>query len=184
MIVILGIYISRLFVSKPKLPDINKLYQYCVSHNYSTDYCILVDFSKPTGINRFFIYDFSKKKIVEKSLCAQGFGKNWNIFKHSKFSNVSGSNYSSLGKYKVGSLRKMSKAFFGKGYTVYGLDSSNSNALARGILIHRGNPGFQTYPLPCIPVSKGCFAVSDKMMYSIETYKQNTNKPILLYAYK
>ena len=183
MVVILGIYVSRLFVSKPKLPDMDKLHQYCASHNYSTDYCILVDFSRPTGIDRFFIYDFSKKKIVERSLCAQGLGKNWNIFAPSKFSNVPGSNYSSLGKYKVGGLRKMSKAFFGKGYTVYGLDSSNSNALARGILIHRGNPGFQTYPLPCVPASRGCFAVSDGMMRSIEVYKKSTRKPLLLYAY-
>ena len=182
MVVILGIYVSRLFVSKPKLPDMDKLYQYCASHNYSTDYCILVDFSRPTGINRFFIYDFSRKEIVERSLCSQGLGKGKDAYAAPKYSNVPGSNYSSLGKYKVGSLRKMFNSSK-KGYVVYGLDPFNSNALARGILIHRGNPEYQVYPLRC-RASRGCFTVSDGMMRHIETYKQSTDKPLLLYAYK
>lgn len=132
--------------------------------------------------NASFTLD-KEKKIIHKSLCANGRGKNWNIF-NSTFSNVIGNNYSSLGKYKVGKLRPMSSSFYGKGYNLYGLDSTNSNALVRGILIHKGNVEFETFPLPCIPASRGCFAVSSSMMKHIEDIKQQSSKPILLYAYK
>jgi hypothetical protein len=77
----------------------------------------------------------------------------------------------------------MSDPFYGKGYTLYGLDSTNSNALVRGILIHHGNLEFETFPLPCLPVSKGCFGVSTSMMKHIENTKKLSSKPILLYAY-
>lgn len=160
--------------------DTSELLTYCQQNGYSEDYCIFVDFSKPQGVKRFCLYSFKQNKIVAKSLCAQGRGKENNIFNH-KFSNEPGSNYSSLGKYKVGSLVKMSNPFFGEGYLLYGLDSSNSNANARAIMIHNGNPSFETFPLPCMPVSKGCFAVSSKMMKQLKQIK--TNKPILLYAY-
>ena len=71
-----------------------------------------------------------------------------------------------------------------KGFTLYGLDTTNSNALARGILIHNGNPPFELFPLPAIPMSRGCFAVSNGMMKKISKIQSKTNKPILLYAYK
>jgi hypothetical protein len=162
---------------------INNVYNYCKNNGYSTKYCFLVDFSKPSGLDRFYIYDLENKKIIHKSLCAQGLGVDNNIFK-SKFSNEIGSNYSSLGKYKVGALRGMSNPFYGEGFNLYGLEASNSNAFTRGILIHKGNVGFETFPLPCLPVSKGCFGVSSSMMEHIKNIKNNSNKPILLYAYE
>ena len=176
---------QMLFISKIDKTIVEETYQYCKKNGYSTDYCFFVDFSKPSGINRFFIYSFKEKKIIHRSLCAQGLGPNYNIFT-SKFSNKIGSNYSSLGKYRVGALRKMYSAQWcdPKGYNLYGLDSTNSNALARGILIHNGNLEIQTYPLPCLPVSHGCFAVSNSMMEHIKNTKKRTQKPILLYAYK
>ena len=161
---------------------VEHLLQYCRQHGYSEEYCILVDFSKPQGIDRFCIYDFKENKIIAKSLCANGRGVENNIF-NKTFSNKKGSHYSSLGKYKIGNLRPMSNQFFKEGFTVYGLDSTNSNAFDRAILIHNGNPPFETFPLPCMPVSKGCFAVSSKMMKQIKAIKNKTKKPILLYAY-
>lgn len=182
LLLVAGITITKALFVKTKLPDMQALYNFCQSNGYSNDYCILVDFSKPSGTNRCYIYSFGEHQIVNKSLCAQGLGTNNNIFV-SKFSNKIDSNYSSLGKYKVGNLRKMSNPFYGKGYIVYGLDASNSNAFSRAILIHRGNPPFETFPLPCMPVSKGCFAVSDNMMKHIDEIKKQSRKPILLYAY-
>ena len=181
-ITIIGIYFyQKLFKD---LPDtkISETYLYCKTHNYNTDYCIFVDFSRYSGISRFYIYSFKENKILYKSLCSTGRGKENNIF-NSTFSNKSGSNYSSLGKYKVGGLRKMSNPYFGKGYTVYGLDTSISNAYSRAILIHNGNPNFESVPLPALPVSKGCFAVSENMMQHIADIKKISNKPLLLYAY-
>lgn len=183
-VVVLGIV--RLIPNRDFNVDIESLKHYCQSNGYSDEYCILVDFSKPQGINRFAIYSFEDNKVIAKSLCAQGRGRENNIFCR-KFSNEIGSNYSSLGRYRVGKLRKMSRPLlwlFNEGYEMHGLDSSNSNAFERAILIHNGNACFETYPLPCIPASQGCFTVSTAMMKKIAEIKKITNKPILLYAYK
>ena len=186
LIILVGLLIAiwgiKLFMPHTAPADIAEIQSYCKRNGYSTEYCLLTDFSKPSGIKRFYIYSFKEGKIVHKSLCAQGLGVNYNIFK-STFSNEIGSNYSSLGKYRVGGLRGMTNIRFAKGYTLYGLDSTNSNALVRGILIHNGNLGFETFPLPCLPVSKGCFGVSTSMMNHIEEIKKQSDKPILLYAY-
>ena len=181
----IAINVVKLFMPNSIPSDISEIYKYCKQNGYSTDYCYLVDFSRHSGLDRFYIYSFKEKKIIHKSLCAQGLGPNYNIFKH-EFSNKVGSNLSSLGKYRVGNIRKMYTVQWctPRGYTVYGLESTNSNALARGILIHNGNPEIQTFPFPCFPVSRGCFAVSNSMMKHIENTKKHTSKPILLYAYK
>ena len=115
MIAIWGI---KLFIPHTVPADISDIQNCCKRNGYSTEYCFLTDFSKPSGIKRFYIYSFKEEKIMHKSLCAQGLGVNYNIFK-STFSNEIGSNYSSLGKYKVGSLRGMSNPRYGKGYTLY-----------------------------------------------------------------
>ena len=184
VIIVLGII--RLIPDRSFDVDTKELLRYCNSNGYSDKYCILVDFSKPQGINRFAIYSFEDNKVVAKSLCAQGRGRENNIFCR-KFSNEIGSNYSSLGHYRVGRLRPMSHPilwFFNDGYEVHGLDSTNSNAYERAILIHNGNTCFETYPLPCIPASQGCFTVSTAMMRKIAEIKKLTDKPLLLYAYR
>ena len=180
----IAVFVAKLFITNDVPSDISEIYDYCKDNGYSTEYCFLTDFSKPSGIKRFYIYSFKENKIIDKSLCAHGLGRNYNIFK-TTFSNEKGSYYSSLGKYKVGNLRVMKNPniLFKEGYNLFGLDSTNSNAKERGILIHKGNPEFETFPLPCLPVSKGCFAVSNSMMKHIEDIKKQSDKPILLYAY-
>lgn len=190
----IAVFVIKQFIPNDVLSDISEIYDYCKDNGYSTEYCFLTDFSKPSGIKRFYIYSFKENKIVDKSLCAHGLGKCDNVFEtiyktfkttfKPTFSNEKGSCYSSLGKYKVGWLTPMSKPYFKEGYFLHGLDSTNSNAYGRSILIHRGNLGFETFPLPCLPVSKGCFAVSNSMMKHIKDIKKQSDKPILLYAYK
>ena len=104
----IAINVVKLFIPSNIPSDISEIYNYCNKNGYSTEYCFLTDFSKPSGIKRFYIYSFKENKIIHKSLCAQGLEPNRNIFQFkSKFSNEIGSNYSSLGKYKVGILRKI-----------------------------------------------------------------------------
>ena len=191
--IVVAIGVIKLFIHNDAPSDIAEIYSYCEENGYSTEYCFLTDFSKPSGIKRFYVYSFKENKIVHKSLCAHGLGKCDNVFEtiyktfrttfKPTFSNVKNSCYSCLGKFKVGTLKPMSKPYFKEGYYLYGLDSTNSNAKDRSILIHRGNLGFETFPLPCLPVSKGCFAVSNSMMKHIEDIKKQSDKPILLYAY-
>jgi hypothetical protein len=190
----IAVFVIKQFIPNDVPSNISEIYDYCKDNGYSMEYCFLTDFSKPSGIKRFYIYSFKENKIVDKSLCAHGLGKCDNVFEtiyktfkttfKPTFSNEKGSCYSSLGKYKVGWLTQMSKSYFKEGYILYGLDSTNSNAKEREILIHRGNLGFETFPLPCLPVSKGCFAVSNSMMEHIKDIKKQSDKPILLYAYK
>lgn len=42
--------------------NLTQVRDYCDRRGYSTDYYILVDFSKPSGKKRFFIYDLQRGK--------------------------------------------------------------------------------------------------------------------------
>ena len=90
ILLILGI---RVIIPSKEI-DVHALRQYCKNNGFDTEHCILVDFSRPSGVNRFYIYSFREDKIIHRSLCANGHGKEWNIFCR-KFSNEPGSNYSS-----------------------------------------------------------------------------------------
>ena len=119
-----------------------------------------------------------KKKVILSSLCEQGKG--------GYFSNHPGSHCSSLGFYKIGYRHKMRNGI--NSYTLQGLSATNSNAQIRGILIH---PYFTvsdlpTYPIPLLSrASKGCFILSPIKYKLLDIIIQhNSDKPILLYAYK
>ena len=156
----IAFFVIKQFIPNEVPSDISETYDYCKDNGYSTEYCFLTDFSKPSGIKRFYIYSFKENKIIHKSLCAHGLGRNYNVFK-TKFSNENGSYYSSLGKYEVGRLRKMKNPKFGKGYDLFGLDSTNSNAKERGILIHNGNPNSRHFL--CLV----CLSAKDVSQYQI-----------------
>ena len=81
---------------------------YCRENGYSTDYCMLVDYGRHSGRVRFFLWDFEKGKPVLKSLCAHGYGKG-STARRPVFSNEIGSFCSSLGHYRVGKEKTMSK---------------------------------------------------------------------------
>lgn len=149
---------------------------FCKKHNLNTDYCVFVDFSKHPGKRRYVIYNLNTREIEYSSVCANGLNKN-------EFSNVEGSHLSSLGKYKVTSI--ITKMKIGEeGIIIEGLESTNSNARDRELLIHShssiyNNPG--TYPFNFFRknLSWGCFVI-DK-----ETFEKTKeiSKPMLLWAY-
>ena len=70
--------------------NLTQVRDYCDRRGYSTDYYILVDFSKPSGKKRFFIYDLQRGKRVMSSYCMHGSGKG-NTAAQPKFSNNPGS---------------------------------------------------------------------------------------------
>lgn len=49
------------------------------------------------------------------------------------FSNTDGSGYTSLGRYRIGTPYN---GHFGRSYKLYGLDSTNSQAFRRNIVLH------------------------------------------------
>ena len=46
--------------------------EFCKENGYNESYYFLVDLSLHSGKNRFFIYDFTSKKVLDKNLVTQG----------------------------------------------------------------------------------------------------------------
>lgn len=150
------------------------------------NYLCIVNFGKHSGEERFYIYNVRNNKYEYSGLVQHGNGKG-NTAGKPKFSNVIGSNCSSLGLYKITSKDNMHSWPGAPCFRMVGLDSTNSNAIARGILIHpsltRTLMPFEIWglDLPLTGESRGCFAVSCNTMYEIsKRFKKNN---MYLYAY-
>ena len=169
------------------MADYQSLKKYSRKHGLSENYAIVVDFSKSSGKHRFFVCDLNKQQIISSSLCAHGAGNGSTITKP-VFSNEIGSNCSSLGHYAIIGRHKMSSTGL-PSFRLKGLDSSNNNAMKRGILIHSAKIvsmsrlGIFPFYLPLDKrISSGCFAVDIDMMDFVGDLVDNERKPILLYA--
>ena len=167
--------------------DYDHLNNYCRNNNLSENYAVVVDFSNPSGKHRFFVCDLKKQKIISSSLCAHGSGKGSTMTKPI-FSNEVGSNCSSVGHYKITGRHKMNSTGL-PSFRLKGLDSSNSNAMKRGILIHSAKLvsycrlGIYPFYLPLDKrISSGCFAIDIDMMDIVGDLVDKEKKPVLLYA--
>ena len=168
--------------------DFINLKEYCRKKDLSENYVIVVDYSKPSGKHRFFVCDLKKEKIIASSLCAHGSGRGSTMV-NPVFSNEVGSNCSSLGHYKITGRHKMSSLGL-PSFRLQGLDTSNSNAMKRGILIHSAKLvsycrlGIYHFYLPLDKrISSGCFAIDIDMMDIVGDLVDKEKKPILLYAF-
>lgn len=167
-------------ISPPSISEgrINEALAFCKKNGLNTDYAVFVDFGKHSGRERYMIYSFSKHEIIYRCLCASGLNKN-------KFSNQPGSNLSSLGKYRI--TNEIHNMSIGReGLVVDGLESTNSNARNRKILIHYSEvlnavpPSLFPIPIFIDGISQGCFSITAK---GVEKTKE-LRKPTLLWAYK
>ncbi|MBR5892734.1 MAG: murein L,D-transpeptidase catalytic domain family protein [Bacteroidaceae bacterium] len=185
-----------------RLPDdietkAQELKEYCVKNNYNTNIGVLVDYSVHSGRTRFIVWDFKNNKALLKSICAQGCGKGENQGKN-VFSNEIGSLCSSLGHYKIGKERKMNSIKGRPALNLTGLESTNSNAIARGILIHPVHlPSFSIYPFSIPskvyrifgkaimrPYSEGCVTVPfEKYKETVKILNKNKGRPVILWVY-
>lgn len=116
------------------LNKINQAKQFCNNNKMNTEFCFLVDFSKHSGKNRFYVYSFKEKRILYSGLVCHGIGKNSTPQKPI-YSNEIGSNCSSLGKYKIGK-RAYSNWGINIHYKMHGLEKTNSNAFKRNVVLH------------------------------------------------
>ena len=157
---------------------------YNTAHKMNTSYCILIDMSIPSGKNRLFVYDFQKKKTIIKGLCAHGTGGGSTAFKV-VFSNKVKSNCSSLGKYKLGK-RAYSNWGIHAHYKMHGLDSTNSNAFKRTIVLHSYSPvpEHEIHPYGLFNISQGCPVTADLTMLEIDKLIKGGEKDMLLWIYK
>lgn len=153
---------------------------YVLQKRFNNDICFLIDMSLPSGQNRFFIYDLKNDSLKASALVAHG-----NCYEYwlegRRFSNVVGSGCTSLGKYKIG-YHYTGK--FGYSYKLYGLDSSNSNAFERTVVLHGHSciPDDETTDEIC--QSNGCPTVSPNFLNELKSIINTSKKPVLLWIYE
>jgi hypothetical protein len=154
--------------------------KYVVANNYNSQICFLVDMDLPSGKNRFFVYDLQNDSVVLSGLVAHGScDKGFQI--DANFSNKENSGCSCFGKFKIGNSYN---GRFGLAYKLYGLDSSNSKAYERAIVLHSYDciPDQEVYPLP-VCNSRGCPMVSSAFLKKLKLYIKSSDKPVLLNIY-
>ena len=76
------------------------VWEICHEKGFNEDYCILVDFSRPSGEDRMAIIDLNTLSVLDTGPCAHGKGKGNSAWK-AIFSNKEGSRCSSLGAFKI-----------------------------------------------------------------------------------
>jgi len=158
----------------------SELLQYARQHGYNTKVCFLVDMSLKSGRNRFFVYDLTKDSIIDAGLVAHGScNKTW--LSGRQYGNDNGCGCTSLGRYKIG---KPYQGRFGRAYKLYGLDTSNSNAYNRFVVLHSfyAVPEVETAPLP-ICQSNGCPMVSAGFMKKLEPILDGSSRPVCLWIF-
>lgn len=154
---------------------------YALQNGLSSRFSFLIDMRLPSGQKRFFIYDHQKDTILYAGLVAHGSCRN-RFLETPLFSNVPESGCSSLGRFKIGYAYKGS---FGKAFKLYGLDSTNSNAFQRLIVLHAYHavPDEEVHPWP-IMNSLGCPMISDSFLKKAAAVIEGEKKPILLWIYR
>lgn len=161
--------------------------EFCTSGKFNTDFCILIDMSLHSGINRFFVWDFKTNSISKQYLVGHGCGSNSWSKDDSKsnpgFSNEDGSHLSALGKYKLEGRGYSDWGIHIK-YLMHGLEDTNSNALKRFIVFHSWDKmsDEETFPEGS-PEGWGCPTVSNNAMKEIDPMIQKSGKPVLMWIY-
>ncbi|MBS9768022.1 MAG: murein L,D-transpeptidase catalytic domain family protein [Flavobacteriaceae bacterium] len=179
---------------KPKL-DRNKLQEktkealfFCERKGLNTEYCILVDMGRHSGLYRLFVWDFKHQKSVKQGLVSHGCGNQpWGMTLSKdevKFSNTPDSHCSSKGKYKIGA-RAYSQWGIHIKYWLHGLEQTNSNAVKRVIVLHSWDKVQEEERFPKgTPEGWGCPAVSNEMMRYLDEKLRFAQRPVLFWIYE
>lgn len=192
---ILDLYSIGMSSSPPKKADYSKMrarakaaYEYCRNRKYNTRFCILIDLGVHSGFNRFFIWDFGRDSVssafpVSHGCCDHPWSFTWSK-EQAGFSNKDGSHCSSLGKYRIGERGYSDWGIHVK-YLMHGLDPTNSNALARQIVLHSWEnvPDDEQYPVGT-PEGWGCPALSNNNMKKTDALLKTLHGPVLMWVYK
>ena len=134
-----------------------------IKHNpfFNQRHALLVDMSLPSSANRMSLYDLSHRTVLFQTRVMHG-AKSGKVIP-TQFSNRLGSNKTALGRYVIVGTYK---GHFGLAYRLTGLDNSNSNALARSIVLHRS----AYVRANRISRSEGCPAVSSAALAHMKPF--------------
>ncbi len=152
---------------------------------YNTNVGVIIDYSIHSGNHRGFLVDLPSKNILKSFLVAHGSGMGEQKGRPLGFSNVEGSNASSIGMAVIDG-RDYSNWGINVKYWLKGLDKSNSNLKKRVVVLHswEGIPDENIYPNTIIQ-SQGCPTVSNRTMRYLDDFiKKQKNKQILIYSIK
>ena len=154
--------------------------EYNAKHHFNEQTCFLIDMGLPSGTNRFFVYDLQKDSVLNAGLVAHGnCYQRW--LEGRRYSNQVESGCTSLGRYKVGTSYT---GKFGLSYKIYGLDSSNSNAYKRTVVLHSHSCVPDTEVEEDICQSNGCPTVSPAFLNLLTPVIRKSGKPVLLWIYE
>lgn len=147
---------------------------------YNQELAVFINFKKPSGKYRYFIYNLKNNRIVQQAVVSHGSGSVIPKSDALKFSNIEGSYQSSLGKYVIG---ESYVGKFGKAYRLTGLDSTNSNAMQRAIVLHSYEcvSDMESETPACL--SLGCPMLSVNAFKETAKYIDHSKKPMILYAF-
>lgn len=156
--------------------EINSIKALAGENEFSPAYGIFIDMHLPDTKFRLFLINLEKDSIVHRGLVTHGHCGNWALGKP-RFSNEPGSNCSSLGNFRIG---KKYVGKYGTAYKLHGLDSTNSQAFERFVVLHAHDcvPDEETSVYLC--KSQGCPTVSPQMLKTLEPYLDNSELPVLL----
>ena len=155
------------------------------ANNFNEKYYFLLDLSLPSGKNRFFVYDFTGKKVTDKNLVTHGscdkFDDNPDKWEKAKFSNTTNSHCSMKGKYRIGKRDYSGWGIHVK-YWLHGLEKTNSNAMNRVVVLHSWDAVSNEEIYPQVsPLSWGCPAVSHDFMRILDGKLQQSKSSVLLW---
>ena len=176
--------------AKPALPEVkqqtavaassindrlNIAKQYMSKGKFRTDLVVLIDYSINSAKPRLFVVDLKTNKIDSYHV-AHGSGSDENNDGYAdKFSNVANSKMTSLGFYKT------AETYTGKhglSLRLDGLESSNSNARARFVVMHSASYVYESNKQP--GRSWGCPALALDVAPKLINLLKNG---VLIYAY-
>jgi hypothetical protein len=159
---------------------ISEVKNYIKGKEYNQELAVFINFKMPSGKYRYFIYNLKKNTIVQQAVVSHGSGSVIPRSDALKFSNTEGSYQSSLGKYAIG---ESYVGKFGKAYRLKGLDSTNSNAMQRAIVLHSYGciPDAESQTPACL--SLGCPMLSINAFKETAKYIDQSTKPVILYAF-
>ncbi|HSY76421.1 MAG TPA: murein L,D-transpeptidase catalytic domain family protein [Bacteroidia bacterium] len=150
------------------------------TQNCSTRLGLLIDMSIASRKNRFFVVDLQNDSVLVAGVCAHGAGNDVNR-EEVIFSNKPGSYYTSEGRYKLGAKFE---GEYGTGYRLVGLDSTNSNALKRDIVLHYYFKVADEENANVVCRSNGCPMLSPRVFKAAEKLIDAESKPVLMWIYK
>ncbi len=139
------------------------LKEYAKKNDFDTSYAFLSNMGMLCNKKRFFVVNLVTMEIEQAGLVSHGRGKGATIY-DKQYSDEPGSRCTSLGRYEI--LGKY-KGKYGESYRMIGLDSSNTNAYDRNIVLHSMSciPEIENLMPAC--VSDGCPAVSGKFLSAL-----------------